>query len=567
MYAPSCSPGGLPGPQRTTLLRALSLVLLAFLLSGCAGRYLKRGDALARKGQWEEALQEYRHAAEIRKSNLILDRVAKAEREVAAGYVRRGNEAFAAGRVADAADLWRSGFEMQKGKSPRRDSGREAILANAPALEAHAEKATQEKRWEEAFRCYAALIPVLPARADLSEKNDEAHRALARDLVANADALSRRGLVGAALVAELRALRHDPLHPTAFEQAERYRRTLAMRHQVSIEAVTIDDRGWWGLGNLLLPRLSKLLGSYPPYGPTKNPLAVPGIFLVTVEEFGWWDENLYGVEKRKLPKKEAASAERVPNPERAAQAKVVAELEREVAAMEAAIAAATPAEETKDAKKGKKGDTAKAPVADAKKGDKKAKGAAAEPERRVLAARTPTLEQLQRKKAELEKARASLAAMPETLEAKAAPEHWYLPWIETTRTVEARVRFEVREPDFPEPVVKVLTLRVEAKDRGHAAYDAHAVKADPMEVPHVEALTEQLAEKLTGGVEVIADARARRAQRLLARGQVAPSIDEALDAYVEALFVAGPKGLTREASSLVVSHLESPKLDEVVVSR
>ena len=515
----------------TRSLRALAITLPLLLATSCGAAHMKKGDASAKSGDWERALAEYKEAAESgRKTNAVLDKIAKAEKEVAAIYVKRGLEAKSAGKIGEAGSWWTRAMELRP-NDKKAGSAFATITEHAVELERFADDSTAGKRFEDAFGAYGALLLVFKERLDLVGKSETAHKAFATELAASADGLAKRGLSGAALVTDLRALRHDPLHPVAYNRSTELRRAMRSRTRVAVERVTMDDRGWWGLGNALTASLSSRLGEHQPYGPTKDKNAIPAVYAVTIEDFAWFDTTTHGVEPRTDGAKKSESKEQVPNPAKAAQKKVVATLEKELAAMEKQVTAAAAAAKT--------------------------------------APRPATADDIAKKKTDLEAARATLASLPDTIEKSAADASWSLPWTETTRTVEARVRFELREPDFNEPVFVVHTMKVEAKDRGHAGNTERGVAADKLEIPAVERLVADLAEKLTPqGIDVMRTARARRVERMLAQGKAAQSAgqeDEALDAYVAALFLsAGQENMEGDAQKLIVARSENAPIKQII---
>ncbi len=537
---------------------------LLLLLPACAGRHVKKGDELARKGEWERALVEYRAAAEREKSNANLDKVARAEKEVALLYVNRGLSSSQEGKWGDAGEWWSKALALRP-TDTRKVSPKTIITQHAAQLEKYGDESAAAGKYEEAFRAYDPLMRVFPARTELMEKSDSAHKRYAERLDAKAGDLSSQGLFGAALIAEMEVLRHDPLHPTAFQRTEEWRKTLNEKNRVAIANVTVEDRGWWGIGDALVPLLEQRLGEYPPYGRTTSPHAVPGQFVVIVEEFSWWDrvERGYETKRDATPAGSGATAaaaatpapvatpaagpwksvEEAPapaptatpsgveNPEFTAQKRLVEELERELAALEKVA----PKEEKKNAKR--------------------------------LPAKMPLAEDVDAKKKELDAAKAKLATIQERVDPTLVNGTWTLAWKDVTRTMQVKVRFEVREPDMPGPVSIVRTAKVEAKDRTHAGDEAHGIAPDHLELPKLEALTKDLATKLVGGTEVIRDARTRRAETLVERGRAAEAAghpDEALDLYVAAIFVGGPGVLPSDARNALSARVA---LNDIVTAK
>ena len=526
-----------PLSHSSRFLRLLRVALLPVPLASCAPSHLRAGDGLAKQGKWEEALVEYKSAAEKKPTNSALKRIAKAEKQISDTYLEKGIQAAKAGSMPEAAEWWKQSFEVR----PTATRLRVVISENTSKLETCGSNAARDKKWEDSFRCYEALRIAYPDRMDLAEHIDSGHRELARDLDEQAQALAKRGLVGAALVLEIRTRHHDPLHPSAFARESTYRKTLQTSSLVNVPSVSVEDGGYWALGGYLAPALSARLGEHPPYGPTKKATSAPAVFVATIEDFVWWDDVTHGVSAQEIEKpKTSKSKDKVPNPEHAAWKTLVEELEKQGKALEAAAA---------------KGAAAAPP----KKGAKKV----------TPVARPPTAEQLEWQKTALEDAKTKLATIAETIEPSAAGRTWYLPWKQVRRVVEARVKFELRESDFEEPLTKTVTLSSEATDRAHAAFEEHDMAADALQVPSVEDLTRELAGKLaTPGIETLRDARDRRAERWINLGREArlKSEDEALDLYVRAIFARGAEGeaLPGDAATIVAIRLERGSFKDIL---
>ena len=553
--------------MKRRILRPAAFSVLVLLISACATGHVRTGDRLAKEGKWEEALAAYRTAKKESATNRVFKRIERAEIAIAEGYVRKGVEAAKADAMPEAAEWWKQASELRP-NDRKPGSARVVIAEHAAKLEACGQASMKAKKWENAFRCYEALQIAYPDRFDLSEKIEKAHKQFAAQLDENAQKLADKGLTGAALVVSMRSRAHDPLQADAFERESRYRKELAATSLIDVDGVTLDDRGFWGLGAYLKPALTRRLGEYPPYGPTKNPKAQAAVFVVTVEDFGWWDDVSHGVTKKAVENaKPAEGEEKVANPEHAVQKALVVTLEREVKAMETAAApepTPEPEEDGGDAKGKKRKKSSKSAKKTTKAKD------AGDDAKLAPPPRTPTQEQIAKKRTALEAAKAKLAELPETVTPAEAAAHRFVPWTDVTRIVEARVRFEVREADFSEPVVKTLTLQVEAKDRTHGGSAEHGEEADKLEVASVEELVAQLAEKLAGpGTETLAEARARRADRWIERGRAARtagSEDEALDLYVRALFARGVEGgeLPGDAATVLAVRLEKASVQDIV---
>lgn len=615
---------------------AALLASLALASAACAPAHFRKGDALAKEGKWEEALTEYREVAKKNQSNSSLKRVSRAEKEVSEDFVKRGIEAAAAGSMAEAAEWWKQANEIR----PKSERIRVVIAEHAPKLETCGADAVRSKKWEGAFRCYEALQIAYPDRFDLTEKIEQAHKKFAVELDQEAQALAKKGLTGAALVLEMRTRHHDPMHPSAFERETLYRKQVQAASLVNVRDVSMNDNGHWGLGAYLAPELSGRLGEYPPYGPTKNPQAKEAVFVVSVEDFAWWDDVNHGISRKEIAEPKVSGKGKVANPEHVAQKALVEAIGQQVREMELAAgkmpsipeptptpdpnavkspwkdapeesdAAPDPASgagttDTKSGRSGKKSDvsekvnqagrdemtklTAKAAKsgkkavrktggaksAGTKKGkDADAAAAASKASRRAPAARVPTDEQIEAKLKAYDAARKKLEELPETVTPAEAAAAWYLQWKEVTRTVEARVRFEVRESDFSEPVSQVVTLQVKGKDRSHAGNEERKVEADALEIDSVEALTQALARKLADpGIDTLRQARDRRAEWWIERGRDARANrneDEALDMYVRALFARGTTdpegsaGLPGDVATVVAVRLEHGSFRDLV---
>lgn len=567
-------------PRTRFAALAALLASVALAAAACAPAHFRKGDSLAKEGKWEEALAEYREVAKKNQTNSALKRVARAEKEVAESLVKRGIEAAKAGSVPEAAEWWKQANEIRPGT----ERLRMVIAEHAPKLESCGGDAVKAKRWENAFRCYEAMQIAYPDRLDLTERIEQAHKKFAVDIDLEAQALAKKGLTGAALVLEMRTRHHDPLHPTAFERETQYRKQVQASSLVNVASVSMNDNGHWGLGAYLTPQLSRRLGEFPPYGPTKNAQAKEAVYIVTIEEFAWWDDVSHGITRKEIADAKSAGKEKVANPEHVAQAELVATLAKQVRAMELAAgrepsvpeptptpdpnapkspwkdapedpAAATKDDATKDdATKSEKTDEQPEKVNQAgrdtkkKSGKKKAGKKATEDKpaatgKKMPAPRVPTDEQIAAKLEAYDDARKKLEELPAQVSPAEAALAWYLPWKEVTRTVEARVRFEVRESDFSEPLSQVVTLQVTSKDRANDAFAAHKVEANALELDSLEALTQALSKKLADpGIDTLRQARDRRAERWIERGRDAranKNEDEALDMYVRALFARG----------------------------
>lgn len=512
-------------------------------------------------------MEEYRRAYDERPQDRdLLDKKNHAEEEVAKLWTKRGLDAQSAGKLGDAGEWWRKAIEL-KPELDGKESAKAIVIANAQTLEQFGDQAVQQNRFDDAFHAWGPLLLVYPDRLDLSNKATDAHKQYAAQLDSAAATLAQKNLLGAALVTDLRALQHDPLHPQAYARAAELRKTIHSRSAVSIPAVTLDDQGWWNLGVALVPKLNRHLGEYPPYGPTKNAAAIPATFTVTIEDFDWHDTTLHYVEAHEGKGTEPhAKGEKVTNPRWDAESKLVAALQKELEYMQAG--ATTQADRTSpwihagDASADAAATPTPAPTP-VKKGKKSRKKIAATEEsatpRKPLDARKATADEIAKKKDEVEKAKAELAKIPKEIPA-GEDTTWYSQYAETTRTAHAKVRFEVREPDFDTPVTKELDLTYEVKDRWNDADPAHSIAADPLNLPPIAQMLDGLSDKFVeDGVATIKDARTRRAERWLASAKEhrsAGQSDEALDADVRAMFLLGVDGVPSDARSAVVARLD-----------
>lgn len=147
---------------------------------------------------------------------------------------------------------------------------------------------------------------------------------------------------------------------------------------------------------------------------------------------------------------------------------------------------------------------------------------------------------------------------------------WSLAWKDTTRSVTARVRFEITEPDFPEAMVLTLTETIAKTDRTHDGSAKHHVAPDALKLAGYDELVAELAKKLEHGTNVIGDARERRVTTLLEKGRddLHHGRDsEALDAFVAVLFLMGPHALPEDAAAFVAKTLEHDRFKDVVAQQ
>ena len=519
-----------------TLVKRTAVMLTAILVAGCASHKLvQQGDTLARVGDWETALVQYRMAVEKNPDDLVAKRrMDKAEREVIDVYVKRGNKANSEGHLAEAGMWWRKAILMTPDYERTQSSAWTSIEKNQTALEYAGDVAAGEMKHEEAMGVYGALLLVTPDQVELTQKHLESQRAFASSLHAQADALARRNLVGAALVTNLRALRYDPLQNEAFSDGNGFKRTLRSRTRVAIQEIRLDDKGYKGLAAPLLQRMVPHMEDYAPYGPTKDPGAVRAEFRVTIESFDKKEETKDGADE--LVNDEQPSTIPIPNPAIPEQRKKIASLEQKLAQQQTDLKRAL--------------------------AKRKQNGGAAATDPGLELARA-----IDKTKIDIASSKAQLAKMPEKVAPPPPPATWTLPWKETTRTVVAAVKFEVIEPDFPDPIVIEMTETITRTDRTHDGDRKHRVDADPLALPPWEDMVAELATKLSAGRNAIELARARRVNALIDRGRQQLTMrndDEALDAFVAVLFMMGPAALPEDCAAFVAKELENDRLKDVV---
>lgn len=518
--------------------RIISIGVLAFF-SGCTGAHVRQGDTLAKAGDWETALVQYRIGVEQNPDDVIgKRRLLRAERKVIAIWTRRGNEANSDGRLGEAGTWWRKAVELTHPLERTAGDAWHAIQKNATALEYHGDVALAEQRYEEAIGTYGAVLLVDPNRGDIIQKNDEAQRAFAGELHELAHSLAKRNLLGAALVTDLRALHYDPMQSEAFSAGSSLRRTMRSRTRIAVQEIKLEDKGYKGLSGPLLARLALHMEDFPPYGPTKDPGAMRASFVVTIEEFDRHEETTEG--KDELVNDEVPSTVPIANPAIPVQRAKVDALEKQLRDQQKKL---------------------KASVARKRSGKPQPYG------------EDPGLEiarSIDQTKADLVVARQLLEQLPAKVPPPAPAPTWTLPWKETTRSVTARVRFEITEPDFPEPVVLTLTETVAKTDRTHDGSVKHHMAADALRLPEYDELVKDLARKLEHGTDVLGEARQRRVDSLIERGRdhMNHSRDsEALDAFVAVLFVMGPQALPEDAARFVAKTLEHDRFKDVIAQQ
>ena len=519
-------------------LRTAILIGLSLALGACGAPYLRSGDTSAHGGDWETALVQYRRAAAAHpESGEAARKLATATDKVQEIWTKRGNDANAAGRLGEAAEWWLKAVNLSEGEdAPKKTVAWKAIVSNGSALEYFGDVAVNEGRHEEALACYEAVIKVHGERVDLVQKQLDAQRAWATELADEAGSLERRNLPGAALVSDMRALQEDPLQQDAFHGKDALTKKLRSATRVALQEVKLDDHGYRGLGNVLLAQASKGLSEFPPYGPTKDPNALKATYKVSILSFEKHEETKKGVDE--IANDEPASTVPVVNPAVVAQQKLIADLQTKLAQQQAEMKKAA------------------APASHKPTDAQKSKG--------MAAARA-----VDQTRAQLEVERAKLAALPPTVMPPPPPPTWQLPWTETTRTVEATVRFEVAEPDFAEPMVVELTHHITETDRAHDGNARHHVEPDPLDLPSFDQMVASLAAQFDDGAQVIGQAKARRVERLVAQGRelhAKGSDPEALDSFVAVIFLAGPEALPDDAAAFVAQHLDAEAFKALVAA-
>jgi len=535
-------------------LLVMLLAVSGVLLAGCAKkRTLKKADQVAKTGDWETALTQYKLAAADHPGDKdVVDRVRRAEREVAQLYIQRAADANVKGDLGEAGDLWRKALEMSIDPSTQ-ELVKAEIFANSSSLEYFGDISGDFYAWEDALGAYGALLLVQPNNIELLEKFREAKREFAGDLTIASDELTRKNLKGAALVTSLRALAHDPLQQGAFDRVTYLRKDLAGRSRVAIQGVEVEemDRGAKTFSLALVPVLTTKIDDFPPYGPTKDPKALSANFVAVIEDVKKTETAVTGEDI--LPNTIPASKTPVVNPAIGEQEKVVAGLNKELRELQ---------DQVKKSKPGKQKKAKPAKTAAAKK--KLAQIDEAKRKEGLELAR-----QVDKKRKEIASALSDLKALPTTVPPPAPPETFALAWKDVTRTVTAKVRFELREKDFGEPITLTLTKSMTRSDRTSNGDEKQGVFPDPLELPSFEAMYQELATEFTEGAAVIATARARRVERLLAeaRNKKAMGDDEAaLDGFVESLFLLGAEELPQDAAVDVAKNAENEKLLEILGS-
>jgi hypothetical protein len=128
------------------------------------------------------------------------------------------------------------------------------------------------------------------------------------------------------------------------------------------------------------------------------------------------------------------------------------------------------------------------------------------------------------------------------------------------------VRFEVKEKDMDSPVTMTLVRSITHSDKTHEGNGPQGLIPKALDLPGFESMCQELASQLVDGAQVVAQARSRRVEKLLAAGRIKHSMgndDEALEDYIESMFIAGPQALPKDAADLVGKASEE-ELDKIV---
>jgi tetratricopeptide (TPR) repeat protein len=501
------------------------------MLAACVNQNVKQADTMARSGDWEGALVNYKLAYAMHPDDVgIVHKIDFATGKVIALYTKRGNDANAAGKLGDAGNWWQKAVDLcdpLAGYPPEKSQAYKAIDHNQAALEYYGDVAVTEKRYEDAVGVYGAILKVHAERVDLVQKHLQVQRAFAQLLQDKADDLAKQNLLGAALINDLRALQHDPMQPRAFTAGNDLKKTLRSKTRVDVPELKLDDKGFHGLGAMVIQKMAPHLDDVAPYGPTRDPAAIQASLKATIVKFDKTESHVDGVDH--VANDEAPSNVPIDNPAIPEQQQKIAVDQRQLADLQAKL---------KDASK------------------KPQNPAGLELARQVDAMRSQVLQEKQ-----------ALAQMPAKVPAPPPPPTWDLPWTDTTRTVEATIRFELTEPDFAQPITLDVTHRISKTDRSHAGSSKHDVAADPLTLPSYEQMTADLAAQFGDGVAVLQQARDRRVARLIdtAHQQLGAGHEaEALDAYVEVLFISGPGALPDDAAAFVARSMEHDEFKDIV---
>ena len=533
--------------MKTTRNLLLLATASALLLAGCAPKKVREADKVAKTGDWDAALAAYKVAlAESPNDKALQERVKDASTQLALEDVKKAEAANAIGHLGEAGDLWKKALDLTDDATVQQ-SVKDSVESNRSSLEYYGDISAEFYDWPDAIGAYGALLIVDPANVDLVERYRGAKREYAGDLTVAADDLARKNLDGAALVTGLRALQNDPMQQVAFDRVSQLRAHLAGRTKVAIPEVTLDDRGNRAFGLALVPKLTPKIDKFPPYGPTKDAAAIPGKFTVSVVSYDKSETTKKGEDT--LPWTAPSDKTPIVNPAIADQQKKIAGLEKQLAGLKSDLKAAMPPKPAKPTPSTKK------PKLDGQ----------SEAKRQQL---LTIARQIDDKRKEIDAAKVALAALPATVPPPPPPATWTLPWVDVTRTVTAKVRFELWEKDYEnEPIVLEMTKTVSHTDRQHDGNEKQGVLPDRLDLPTFDAMNAELADQYVDGAQVIAQARSRRVDRLLAEGRkdkAAGDDDAALDAFVQSLFILGPDGLPQDAAVDVTRQAENDELKTIL---
>jgi len=524
-------------------LRALAVIGASAVVLTACGPAKPAGDGggviatppPANMARDEAELAIVREAAQANPADEAAQKkLVRAEKEAAEDWTARGNDANARGKLGEAGVWWRKALEITPVDERRNATAGKAVQKNMTALEYHADVAYAEERFEEAISTWGAIRLAAPGQAGVVDKHDVALRAFANSLHARANVLVQQGMPGAALIVNLRALKYDPQLTDAFTASNELRKGLRAKFRVHFGELRVDDKAIKdkAFNAPLLAQVSPRVDDHAPYAVGKDPAAMKAAFTIVVEDFTRGDQTKEGSDE--LPNTEAPSKIPVPNPAVPVAREKLKSLEKTLATLQA----------------------------DLKKAIAARKGKAVTPDDPGLA----LTRRVDETKAEIAAAKRELGALPATVPPPPPPATWTMPWKETTRTVSARVRFEVVEPEFPEPVTVTITESVAKTDRFHDAYPKKSMKVDPLSLPPSEELVRELAVRFQPGAQIVMKARQRRLEKLLTTGRdhlAGGRESEALEAFTSALFLMGPATLPPDAAAFVARSLEHGRFKDV----
>jgi len=506
---------------------------------------VRQAETSASTGDWEAALESYRVAArETPDDPALKKKIAEAEKKCSEIWAARGTQSNAEGRITEAAVLWRRSLEATLPADRPKSPATRDVLENLSALEYAGESASAEGRHADALACFVVLELVQPDRAGLRDRVADAKKSFATHLVAESDAYWKRDLAGASLGANLRALTYDPQQDKALANTKDLRRVLGKRTRFTLDSVKVEDTGYKALAASLSQKLSPRLDDYPPYGPW--PVKETGgraTFTATIAEFEKNEVATEGVDL--MPNTLAPKLDPIPNPEVAQQKAKIERIEKKLAELQAKM-------KVELDKKKKRGAPAATPTGERPPEDPGL----------VLA------RDVDKTRIDLASAKARLDQLPPTVIPPPPDPTWKLPWTRTIRTVKARVRFEFRDSDFADPILVNAGHELEKSDRVHIGNKEQGVDADPLKIPEWDDMISELGDQLaTQAIVAIENAKKRRVESLLEEGrhqQRSKNDAEAMNAYVQLLFIVGPEGLPSDAAAYLERTLENPRLKDIL---